>query len=164
MAMLDSGPEDCILPVGTLTQHHRIAVVGVGLSLTLLYQVVVERTKLTQVHHVKTLGLAVHGHHTVVRELSLTGLTVLGGNQDNTVSTLRTIDGGCRGVLQDFHRNDVGGIDGRQRGDGRNRTVTQSVAQTEVGTRRTTALNNHTVDDVERFSVGVDCCGTTHAD
>ena len=164
MAMLNSGLEDCILPVGTLAQHHRIAVVGVGLSLTLLYQVVVERTKLTQVHHVKTLGLAVHGHHTVVRELSLTGLTVLGGNQDNTVSTLRTIDGGCRGVLQDFHRNDVGGIDGRQRGDGRNRTVTQSVAQTEVGTRRTTALNNHTVDDVERFSIGVDCCGTTHAD
>ena len=110
------------------------------------------------------MGKVLDADIAIVADAGLTVLTVLGGNQDNTVSTLRTIDGGCRGVLQDFHRNDVGGIDGRQRGDGRNRTVTQSVAQTEVGTRRTTALNNHTVDDVERFGVGVDGCGTTHAD
>ena len=41
----------------------------------------------------------------------LTSLTTLGGDDDNTISTLSTIDGGRGSVLQDVHRFDVVGRD-----------------------------------------------------
>ena len=37
--------------------------------------------------------------------------TLLGGNHHYTVGTTRTVDSGGRGVFQNFHRLDVGGVD-----------------------------------------------------
>ena len=106
MLMLESGLEDSILPVSTLTQDRRVRVVLVSLTLnnpTIVYKVLIIFCILAQVHHIKTLNLTVNCKHTIVVETSLARLTTLSSNQYNTIGTLCTIDSGSRGVLKDFH-------------------------------------------------------------
>ena len=118
MLVLQRRAEDGILPVGTLTQNRRITIDLVGLgNLTLLGHVIIELGKLAQVQHIETLVLTVHGERAVVGELSLTGLTALGGDQHNTVGTLGTIDGRSRSILQHLHRHDILRVERRKRGD-----------------------------------------------
>ena len=52
------------------------------------------------VEHVILLGNLLPAVVGVVADLYLTGLTALGGHQDNTVGTTATVDGGRRSVLQ----------------------------------------------------------------
>ena len=42
-------------------------------------------------------------------------MTCLGGDDDDTVGTTGTVDGGCRGILQHIDRSDVFGSNGRKR-------------------------------------------------
>ena len=112
MLVLQSCAENGILPVGTLAQYAGVAQCGISCGTTLGHHVIIEFCKLAQVQHVNALTLMLPGYHTVVAELGFARLTVLGGNQYDTVSTLGTIDSGGRGVLQDFHRDDVGRVDG----------------------------------------------------
>ena len=88
---------------------------------------------------------------------------MLGGDEDNAVCTLGTVDGGGRCILEDFHAHDIGGVDGGERGNGRNFTVAQA-AQAEVGGAVAAALDDDAVDDVQRFGVCVDGGLTTDAD
>ena len=159
MRVLQRCLEHGVLPVRTLAQNGGIRVVGVGLAgnnPSVVDEVLIILGILAQIHHVEALHLTVDGQHAVVAELGVAGLTALGGDEHHTVGTLGTIDGGGGGVLQDFHRNDIRGVQRRQRRDGRHLTVAQTVAQTVVGTTLATALHNDTIDDVERLLVGID--------
>ena len=73
-------------------------------------------------------------------ELRIACLTLLGGNEDDTVRTTCTVDGRCRSVLEDFHRLDI--------------VVVQEVD---------VARNRHTIDHVERVGT-IDGGDTTHED
>ncbi len=164
MLVLDGGAEYLVLPVGTLAQDGRICIKGIGLHLTESNHIVVVLGELAQVHHIDAAVLAGHGHHTVIGELGVSGLTVLGGNEDDTVGTLGTIDSGSRGILEDFHAHNIGRVNGGQRGDGGHTTITQSITETEVGTGITATLNNHAVNHIQRFGVGVHRGLATNAD
>ena len=161
--VLESGAEDLVLPVGSLSEDGRIGVVGVCLDLADSGHIVVIFSEFPQVHHVDPAGLAAHGEHSVIGELRLAGLTVLGGDEDDTVGALRSVDRCRRGVLQDLHRDDVGRVDGGQRGDRGDLTVSEAT-ETEIASRVASALDDHTVDNVERLSVGVDSRLSTDTD
>ena len=47
----------------------------------------------------------------VETHLGLAALTLLGGDEDHTVCTTVTVDGGCGSILQDGHRLDIVGVD-----------------------------------------------------
>ena len=162
--VLEGGAEHLVLPVGTLAQDGGIGVKGIGGNFAQFYHIVIILSEFAEVHHIDAAGLAGHGEHTVIGELGIAGLTVLGGDEHNTVSTLGTVNGGGRSILEDFHAHDIGRVDGGQRGDGGNATVTQGITQTEVSTGIAAALNDDAVDDVQRFSVGVHRGLTTNAD
>lgn len=83
-----------------------------------------------QIHHIQTLCLALNGKHTVISKLSLTRLTTFGRNQNHTIGTLRTLNGGCRSIFQNFHTDDISRVDGGKRRNGGNRAITQCIAQT----------------------------------
>ena len=113
MLVLDSGLEDGVLPVRTLTEDARVGVYFVGLALdnpAIVDKVLIVFCVFAQVHHVETLDLTVNGQHTIVAELGFASLTALGGDEHHAVGTLGTIDGGGGGVLQNLHRHDVAGV------------------------------------------------------
>ena len=130
MLVLQGCAENSVLPVGSLAQQTWVTQRLVLRSATLCHHVIIEFSKLAQIQHVDALGLALPCHHTVIGEFCFTRLTMLSGNQHDTVSTLGTIDGCCRGILQNLHRDDVRGVDGRKGRHRRYGTVTQTVAQT----------------------------------
>ena len=74
-------------------------------------------------------------------DVGLTRLTLLRGDHHHTVGTTCTIQCTGRGVLQDGHRLDVGGVD-----------------------RGEVAVVRCAVDDIERCARSVDGAETTHAD
>ena len=91
--------------------------VGVGL-VALLEGVLIESGLLAHlgkrgaVHHGIAVEERLEAHVAVVAHLGRRALAALhGGDDDHAVGTARTVDGGCRGVLQDVHRLDVGGVD-----------------------------------------------------
>ena len=51
---------------------------------------------------------------------------MLGGDEDDTVGTLGAVDGRCGSILEDFHADDIRGVEGRERGDGRNPSVSEA--------------------------------------
>ena len=164
MAVLESGLENGVLPVRSLTQDAGVGEGGIGFGLTLVDEVVVECCKSAEVEHVETLGLTVDGEHAVVAEFGITRPAVLGGDEDHTVGTLGTVDGCSRSILEDFHAQNVGGVDGREWRYGAYGTVSEGVAESEVGTALSAdGLYDDTVDDIERFSLGVDGGGTADA-
>ncbi len=75
------------------------------------------------------------------RVFRLVGRTALGSYHDNAVGGTRTVDGGRGGVLQNFDRFDVGGVD--------------------VGQRQRAG---ESVDHHQRLAVGRDRAGAAHAD
>ena len=137
-----------ILPVGTLAQQAAVDEQRIGRSLAHAYIFIIVVGILAQVQNVETLRLTVDGKRAAVRELGVASLTMLGGNQDDTVGTLGTIDSRGRGVLQNLHRDNVLRVDGRQRRNGGNAAVTQSVAQTIGVTSQTLALDYHTINHI----------------
>ena len=59
--------------------------------------------------HLLEADIAVIGH------LGRSALATLdGGDDDHTVGTTGTVDSGGRGILQDIHRLDIGGVDIRK--------------------------------------------------
>ena len=60
---------------------------------------------------VTVVGHLSHTEVTVVRNLhAVILLTLLSGDDDNTIRTLRTVDRGGSGILQDLHRLDIVGV------------------------------------------------------
>ena len=135
MLVLKSRAEDCVLPVRTCTQYRRIRISYIRIAdFALVYHIVVVLSKLAEVKHVQTICLVCPTYRTIIRELGFTCLTTLGSNQDNTISTLSTINSGSGCIFKNFHRNDVSRVDGRERRNGRNLTITELITQTIVGT------------------------------
>ena len=62
-------------------------------------------------HHLRVMAQGAPGELIIVEDTSVLGLrAALGGDEDDTVTGLRTIDGGGSGVLQDLHGLDHGRI------------------------------------------------------
>ena len=67
------------------------------------------------IEHVDLLGYGLHRTcHVDVYARLRTCLTLLGGNQNHTVRSTATIDGGCRSILQDGEALDVVRVNGVQ--------------------------------------------------
>ena len=140
-----------ILPIvcGNVVVHIQILIVSevVGVRRNLFGIVVVlEQSQLVLpcsviacTEHILLLGNLLPAVVCVVANLGLTLLTALGGNQDYTVSTTATIDGGRRSILKYGDILDIIGGD---------------VAD---------ALNRESVDNVERVVALCDRTTTTHA-
>ena len=88
---------------------------------------------------------------------------MLGGDEDDAVGTLRTVDGSGRSVLEDFHRYDVSGVDGSQRRDCGHAAVAEA-SETEIAGGIAAALDDYAVNDVEGLRGGVDRSLAAHAD
>ena len=73
-------------------------------------------------------------------DAGLAALAVLGGDEHYAVGTTRTVDGRRGGVLEDFNRLDVVGVDGVD------------------------VVGSHTIDHIERVGVGMDGSSTTYTD
>ena len=136
-------------PVSLLASSLSLSLVGVlyvvvvhGLTRVLGHVVLIALGNLRTIAVVELLGEVLETYVGIVAHGWLTVLTVLGGDQDNTVGTVRTVDSGSRGVLQDFHRLDIVGVD---------------IVQ------RTTALRDgDTVNDDVRTSSGIDRVASTN--
>ena len=152
--------EHRILPVGAGTQQGGIGKLGTIVREGHLVAVVGE---LPQVHHLQAGSLALYAVHPFIGELGFSCFPSLGSDEHHTVGTLCTVDGGGGGILQDFHREDVGGIDGGKRGDGGYGAVTQRITQAKVGTTAAAALYDHPVNHIERFRIGIDGGLSAHA-
>ena len=152
--VLEGRAEHLVLPVGTLSKDGRIGIPAVVLDQAHVHHVIVILGKLAEVHHVDAAHLAGNGEHAVVGELRLTRLAVLGGDEDDAVRSLGAVDGRRGGILEDFHGHDVGRVDGRERGNGGNLAISEA-SETEVPAGIAAALDDDTVDDVQRFRIGI---------
>ena len=89
---------------------------------------------------------------------------MLGGDEDYAVRSLRTVNRCSRGILEDFHADDIGRVDGGKRRNRGNFSVSESISETEISTGVSAALDDDTVNDVERFRIGIDSRLTADAD
>ena len=71
--------------------------------------VVHQVNKLTGIHQIQGTGQRRNAQTSIERYLYLTFLGTLGSYDDNTVTTLCTIDSGQRGILQDVNRCNIRG-------------------------------------------------------
>ena len=163
MLVLERGAEHFVLPVGTDAEQRRIGIVCIGVRFAEFHEVVVELRPLAQVEHVDPDILLAHGHHSVIGDLRLAGLAVLGGDQDDAIGALGAVDGrrGC--ILEDFHADDIGRVEG---GEGRNRgdLAVAQAAETVVPAGTAASLDDDTVDDVQRLGTRIDRGLTADAD
>ena len=87
--------------------------VPVGVDVILCEEVTLNHILLIllSTQHLRDTSQTLVGPLEVVANLALSGLTFLGRNQHNTITSLSTIDGSRSSVLQDFHRSDGGRVD-----------------------------------------------------
>ena len=102
------GAQNLFLPVGIV---HLAVVAELCDGRLCAHAVGDEVGELGGVHHVEGLAGGVHGH--VGREvyLRLAAAALLGGDDDDAVRCARTVDCGCRGILEHGHRLDVLRVD-----------------------------------------------------
>ena len=132
------GTVDLVLPVGVGFAQGCQSLFLAGIAFINLGNKV---AVLVSVHDLNALFLLAPGHTTVVGNArTLSAAAFLGGDDDDTVRTTATIDGGCRGVLEDVEALDVLGVD-----DG----------QTIGETFHTLVVHGHTVDHDQRVVAGV---------
>ena len=130
--MADGGAVDLALPVGIgRSESIDRIIVHTGI------QVGDKLAELVAGHHVDRLLAHAGRYGTVVGDLgSLVGTALLGSDDDDTVGSAGTVDGGCGSVLQDVEALDIGRIDHGE----------------EVGqTLDTVVVHCKTVDDDERI-------------
>ena len=97
-----------ILPVG-------IDIVALVQRVLVLTGILTELAECGTVHHRILLEDTPEAHITIIGHLGGRTLSTLdGGDDDHTVGTTGTVDSGGRGILQDIHRLDVGGVDIRK--------------------------------------------------
>ena len=63
------------------------------------------------VQHLGDAGQTLVGKHEVVGNLTLSRLTFLSGDKNNSVTSFGSVDSGRGCILQDFHRGDGAGVD-----------------------------------------------------
>ena len=108
------------------------------------------RTVLVAVHHVGELLLGAQRHATRIAHLRGTALAAfLGGDDDDTVRTTATVDGGGRCVLQHVERLNILGVDHRK---GVGKALYAVV------------VHRHAVDDDQRVVGGIQRRASTNAD
>ena len=99
----DSGMVNHILPVGVSrtqgTVGNALLAIHIGNELAVL----------VAIHHVHRLLAHANRHVTSICNggLQAVATSLLGGDNDDTVRTTATIDGGCRGILQDVERFNI---------------------------------------------------------
>ena len=97
-----------ILPVG-------IGIVILVQGVLVLASILTELAECGTVHHRILLEDTPEAHITIIGHFGGSALSTLdGGDDDYTVGTTGTVDSGSRGILQDIHRLDVGGVDVRK--------------------------------------------------
>ena len=82
-----------------------------GLASILSYIILVALRNLCTIAEVHLVGKILNADIAVITDRGLAFFAMLGGDKDDTIGTIGTIDGGSRGILQDFHRFDVARID-----------------------------------------------------
>src|SRR5690554_60615 len=149
--------KNSLLPVGSNTQERRILKLSTLISCTEVHRHrIAVLSKLAQIHHFQAGGLTLHTVHPVVGKFGFTAAAFFGGNQYHAIGALRTINCGCRGILKNFHRLDVGRVQRRNGRDRRNGTITQSITQTQRSTAGAAALQNNAIDHIKRLGIGID--------
>ena len=150
-----------VMIMADCSSENEILIVYILLTETLLDHCIVKRISLLskclcnelaefgRSHHRKPLRVLLNTHAAAVRHLRLVALTLLGGDHDDTVGSSRTIDGGCRSILEDIHGLDVRWVDGRKR-----------VACLVVCSR----IDHDSVDDEDRLVCGIEGVDTSDAD
>ena len=69
--------------------------------------VILISSKLRSVHQVELLGEVGNGQTTVEANLNLTCCSTLGGDDNNAITTLSTVDSGERGILEHVNRSNI---------------------------------------------------------
>ena len=149
MLMADAGTIDFVLPVSI---ECACSIVRCAVFLEFLpsqtlvcrrvFAVIVldEINVFRSVHHVQLLGNGAYRNRTIVRNLRLlTAAALLCGDDDDTVGTTRTVDGGSRCVLQHCEALDIVRIDKRER---------------VVHTLSVIVIHRHAVDNNKRVVAG----------
>ena len=98
---------DIMVMGNTRTQH---LVLPVGITSAILHGC--DEAAVAQLgsrSHVEGLHHAVESHVSVVAHVSAAFLSALGGDDDDAVGCLRTVDGGCRGIAQHVDRLNIVG-------------------------------------------------------
>ena len=142
--------EQFVLPVSTIAEKFR-AQPGAGCWFDLgIRDSIVVLSILLQVHHVKFLRHSLPTHITIVGYLSLTILTTLGGNHDDTIRCAWTIDSGSRSILQNIHSQDIARVDACQ--------------WVGISIVRTIWVDDDTIDNKDRLGGGIQRVRTADAD
>ena len=92
-------------PVHQITAGSRSRLIRIHFSLQL--------DELVSIHHRNLASHVRHGNTSVIRKLRLSYLTLLGGDNHDTVRASRTIDSGSGSIFQDVKTFDIGRVDGR---------------------------------------------------
>ena len=141
--MADGRLIDQVLPVGVCRTQ---GTVGVAVLAPLAADEVAESGC---VEHVDCLLLPAERHATVVRYLDVARVALLCRDDDDTIGTAATIDGGGRSVFQHVEGLDVLRVDDRE----------------DVGhTLHAIVVDRHVVDDDQRIVAGVEGRAATDAD
>ena len=109
MVGAESRAEYFILPVG------RGFAQSVGLKTILAKLLDHEITEIVCLHHIDRIRLRTDRERAAVVHLHASRLSLLGGNDDNTIGGTRTVNSSSRGIFQNRKRLDVIGVDGRER-------------------------------------------------
>ena len=146
MACYTSRAESGILPVCTLTQRINLALRKILIlaqrRIGVVERIVAELRKLARIKHVNLLAKALHADASVINNLCLLVKTaVLRRNDNNSVSTSRTIDCRSRGIFQNIYRLNVAGIE----------------------LRECLAINRESVDDIERLVSALNRTASAHS-
>ena len=121
-------------------------------------QFVIQRCKLLSIQEVQFLGCRTPREGARIVDGVAPVRALLGSNDDDTVGTTRTIDGGGRNVLQHFYRLNVCRIQEGQR-------VQLGVAARSACLRRSSiVVDNLPVNDIQRFVASRDAVAATDTD
>ena len=158
VVMAHSSTVNFVLPVGIVSAR-RLNGIALSIALTptqetpclaVLTIVVLDKFDiLLGIHHVQSLHLGSDRHRTVVADLdTLSYLTLLGSDEDDTIAASATIDSRCTRVLENRERLYVVRIDQRK-----------GIGHTLVGI----VVHDHTINDDERVVACIERRAATYA-
>ncbi len=109
VVLRERGAEHFLLPVGVIDYTFAVDHLAQSGSLSGVGAVLAEDEigKLVAVHHVHIVARGVHKEVGSKANLGFAALAFLGSDDDYTVRRAATVDGSCRGVLEDGHRLDT---------------------------------------------------------
>ena len=128
-------PEDFALPVRTIAQQADVGKLFARAESDDLGTQVLVLGIFAQVQYIQFFRQLLQAEIAFIGDAGLAGLALARSNHHHAVRRTRAVDGRGRGIFQDFHRNNVRRVDGRQR----------------IGVIVGITRDGHTVDDIQRF-------------